>query len=148
MSRYQFRLATMQKLREAERDERRHRLAEALEAERVLLGRIAELEQERADVSRQSLQAVRPGLLDIDVVVQISRYELLVEAQLRGLEKRNEQLQEEIERRHDAVVEADRAVRVLEKLDDRWYAEHQRQQAKVEQQLLDEIGLRRSRGTQ
>ena len=44
---FHFRLATLLKMREAERDESRLRLAEALEAERILLAKIEELELER-----------------------------------------------------------------------------------------------------
>ncbi len=146
MAEFHFRLATLLKLRESERNERRLRLAEAREAERILGERIAELENEREDISRQSRDAVRPGPLNLDRVVQTSRFELLVEAQLRAMQDRNNQLQEELERRHEALVEADRGVRVLEKLRERWLADYQRQQLKLEQKELDALGLRQGQG--
>ena len=79
--------------------------------------------------------------VDLDRVLRTSRYELLVEAQLRALRQRMEQLHEEIERRRESLVEADRAVRALEKLRDRRRAEFDRAALKSQQLELDELGL-------
>lgn len=139
---FHFRLATLLKMREAERDESRLRLGEALEAERILIARINELEQERGQVTEQSRVAVQPGTIDLDRLVQASRYEHLLEAQLRVFRQREQQLQDEIAKRRDALLESDRRVKVLEKLRERQLSEFQRGESKREQLQMDALGLR------
>jgi len=143
MSRFQFRLATLLKIRESDRDERRLRLAEALEAQRILHERIEELRREKGEISRESRAAIEPGQLDIDRVLRVSRYELLLEAQIDHLTKRDEQLREEIELRRDALVEADREVKILEKLRQRRREEFKAQERNLEQKAMDELGRHR-----
>jgi len=143
MSRFQFRLATLLKIRESDRDERRLRLAEALEAQRILHERIEELRREKGEISRESRAAIEPGQLDIDRVLRVSRYELLLEAQIDHLTKRDEQLREEIELRRDALVEADREVKILEKLRQRRREEFKTQERNLEQKAMDELGRHR-----
>jgi flagellar FliJ protein len=143
MSRFQFRLSTLLKIRESDRDERRVRLAEALQAQRILHERIEELQRERATISRESRAAIEPGQLDIDRVLRVSRYELLLDAQIDHLTKRDEQLHEEIERRREALVEADREVKTLEKLRQRRHGEFETQQRIAEQKAMDELNRHR-----
>ncbi|MBM4004085.1 MAG: flagellar export protein FliJ [Planctomycetes bacterium] len=143
MSRFQFRLATLLKIRESDRDERRLRLAEALEAQRILHERIEELRREKGEISRESRAAIEPGQLDIDRVLRVSRYELLLEAQIDHLTKRDEQLREQIELRRDALVEADREVKILEKLRQRRREEFKTQERNLEQKAMDELGRHR-----
>ena len=139
---FHFRLTTLLKMREAERDESRLRLAEALEAERILLAKIEELELERGQVTEQSRVAVQPGVIDLDRLVQASRYEHLLEAQLRVFRDREQQLRTEIGRRRDALLESDRRVKVLEKLRERQLVEFHQRESKKEQQQMDALGLR------
>ena len=53
------------------------------------------------------------------------------------------QLNEEIERRRAALVEADREVRVLEKLRERKWSEHQTAELRHELRQLDEVAVQR-----
>ena len=138
MAKYKFRLETLQKVREAHRDEQRASLAEAFRAEQVL-------EENRAQlvVEEQELRALRRSAgdgqyLDVNRLLEAQRYELLLKAQSQELAKQAVLLAAETERRRQLLVEADREVRVLELLDERHRNAHVRDQQQAETKRLDE----------
>jgi flagellar FliJ protein len=111
-----FRLATLLKLRIDDRDRRRRELAQALEAQRILEEQIAALEAERTSMQTLIGQRVRPGSADVDGLLQINRYQIQLIGQRKTLDGQVAQVVAEAERRRQVLVEADRQVRVLEKL--------------------------------
>ena len=111
-----FRLATLLKLRIDDRDHRRRELAQALEAQRILEEQIAALEAERTAMQTLIGERVRPGSTDVDALLQINRYQIQLIGQRRTLDTQVAQIVAESERRRQVLVEADRQVRVLEKL--------------------------------
>ena len=145
MPQFQFKLKPVLRLRIAERDDRRARLAEAYHAERILRDRLAQAEAERASVREMVRAASSPGQVDVDALLRTHRYELVVAAQVFSIQQQLKQVAEEIERRRLVLVEADRQVRVLEKLRDRQLAEFQQQEFKREMKQLDEIAQRAKR---
>lgn len=143
-----FRLATLLKLRLDERDRRRNDLAQAMEAERVLQTRLADLDHEIAAV-RENSAATKLGPINVDDLLQSNRYELMLRAQRKGVEGQIAQVRAEIERRRQALVEADRNVRVLEKLRERQLEAAAAEESRLEAKEFDEIaliGYRRSGG--
>ena len=142
MATFKFRLQTLMRLRIAERDERRAKLSEAYRAEQILRGRVAEVVDEIQALKQAARGAVSPGEIQVDSLLQTHRYEIVLLAQKQQLEQQVAQIVEEVERRRLALVEADRQVRVLEKLRDKRFAEHQHQELKVETKLFDEIAQR------
>lgn len=143
MAQFQFKLKPVLRLRVAERDDRRTRLAEAYHAERILRDRLTEAEAERGRVRDMVRTASSPGQVDVDALLRTHRYELVVAAQVFAIEQQLKQVAEEVERRRQALVEADRQVRVMEKLRDRQFAEFQQQEFRKEVKQLDEIAGRR-----
>ena len=57
--------------------------------------------------------------LDVNGLLTSQRYQLALQAQFRTLAEQAAKLAEEVESRRNAVVEADREVRVLDKLEER-----------------------------
>jgi flagellar protein FliJ len=144
MSKYRFRLATLEKMRIAQRDQLRTSLAEAYRAEQVLNERRAEFTAEVAALRESQRSALATPTLDVNQLVEAQRYAVVLQAQDRQLKDQAARLAVEIERRRLAVVEADRAVKVLEKLDETRRAEHRKEEARRESKLLDEVAsLRR-----
>ncbi len=139
MARFRFRLETLHRLREMNRDELRVRLAEAMQAEQILTDQRATVAAEaaRLNVSRRGLLAT--GSLDVTQLLESQRYQLLLEAQSRTLAEQSAKLAEEVEVRRQAVVEADRQVRVLDKLRERRAGQHAAAQAAREAKQFDEI---------
>ncbi len=143
MTRRPFRLATLKRLREAERDRRRSDLADALAAEQLLCEKIDRLSHEASAWQRQVRHA-GSGRLDVDQLAQANRYRWLMTAQRQQLLSQRERLQAEIERRRAALVEADRELKAVEKLEQRHQHAEQAWLLRQEQKRLDEIGNRLS----
>lgn len=139
---FQFRLKTLLRMREAVRDERRGELAEAYRAEEALLARMREVERDLEALKVHSRRGMAPGVLDVDALIDAQRYELLLLAQKQGLQQHQEALAAEIERRRQALVAADREVRVLEKLREVRRQEHLREEHRQDIKFLDEVAGR------
>jgi len=144
MPKFKFRLATLLRLREAARDERRTQLAEAYRVDDILQQRLrrvrAEIDQLRAECRR----VAGPGTVDIDRLVESQRYELSLRAQQQQLLRQREAVTAEIERRRAALVEANREVRVLENLREKQAARYQQEENRREIKRLDEVAQRRA----
>lgn len=144
MPNFKFRLGTVLRLREAARDERRASLAEALRLEDTLRGRVREFDAKLAELSAQHLQAIGPGLVNVDRLIDTHRYGLVIAAERGMLLKQLAALALETEKRREALTVADGEVRVLEKLretqHERYLEEEQRQEVK----MLDEVASRLS----
>jgi len=75
----------------------------------------------------------------VDRILQTHRYEAILKGTLAQLAAQEKQVAAEVERRRQALTEADRQVRVLEKLKERQRDEHQRGQQRQEMKQMDEI---------
>jgi flagellar export protein FliJ len=143
MSKYKFRLATLQKLREARRNQERTALAEAFRAEQILAEHRSELFAEQTALRNLQRDASAGRYLDVNRLLEAQRYELVLKTREQELARQKELLAVETERRRQAVVEADREVRVLELLDERHRKQHQQDELSKEIKQLDEAALNR-----
>lgn len=144
MPRFRFRLDSVLKFRRAVREERRQKLAEAHEALRVLGEQMQQLHEE-VDATRARLRtAAQPGRVDVDGLLEVNRYELILRARRQQLEQQLARVAAEVQRRREALVEADREVRVLEKLQQQQAELHRREQERIEIKLLDEVAQRQA----
>ena len=139
MAKYKFRLATLQKVREARRTQQRQTLAEAFRAEQVLADSRAALAAEEVELVAMKRLASEGKYLDVNKLLEAQRYELMLRDQAQELEKQATLLAAETERRRQLLIEADRDVRVLEMLDERHREEHKRRVQRAESKQLDEI---------
>lgn len=145
MAKYKFRLATLQKVREAKRDQQRQALAEAFRAEQVLSEARAEITAEEIELREMQHAAVQSKYLDVNRLLEAQRYELLLKARAMELAKQATLLSAETERRRQLLIEADRDVRVLEKLDERHRQEHEQQRRRTECKAMDEVASNRQK---
>jgi flagellar FliJ protein len=143
MARFRFRLQTLRRLREIHRDEQRSRLATAYEAERILEERRKALSAKAQDLAGLQRQMMRGGAVDVNQLLTAQRYHFALEAQARTLADQAAKLAEEVERRRQAVVEADREVRVLDKLEQRQRRQHREAAERAETKMLDEVATNR-----
>jgi flagellar export protein FliJ len=146
MARYEFRLETLQRVREARRDEQRAALADAFRAEQVLAEGRAELAAEAESLSELRRSASAGRYMDVNRMLEAQRYDLLLKARSQELAKQAVLLAAETERRRQVLVEFDREVRVLELLDERHHKEFKLEQQRRETKQLDEIATNRWRG--
>jgi flagellar protein FliJ len=138
MSSFRFRLETLLRLRLAERDARRADLAKALRAEDALLAQAAALAGEQRETIELSRRLASPGAADVDRLIVAHRYELVLKARSLQLAGQLEQVHSEVERRRAVLIEADRQVRVLEKLRDKQRAAHTEREQRLDQKAFDE----------
>ncbi len=142
MSTYKFRLGTLLRMRQTVRDQRRAELAQAFQAEQIVRRQQDELAHEIAQTNEQILRGSQPGNVKVDNLLDAHRYERVIEARQSHLDAQRQQLEEEIVRRRERLVEADREVRVLEKLDERQRQEHNQNEHRREVRQMDEIAAR------
>jgi flagellar protein FliJ len=145
MSKYHFRLETLRRLRIAHRDQQRSALADAFRAEQILADRQAELAAEQAHLRNMQRAAISGHYADVNQLVEAKRYETILVANEQLLADQARRLAEEIERRRMVLVEADRAVRVLDLLDEKHKQAHRRQAQRQEVKRLDEVAMMRRR---
>ncbi len=127
------------KLRELERDQRRARLTEAEQAGAILDQQQEELAQLEQQVHQSRREAATPSGLDVTRLLSAGRYQLLLEAQGRTVEDQRKLLQQELEKRRGAVVEANRNVKTLRKLNEREEQVRREQDQRREVRQLDEL---------
>lgn len=144
MKPFQFRLATLLKLREATRDDRRARLAEAFQAAGVLEQRMEQLDEQRRQLRAQHALGTSPGSVAVERLLDVQRYEFVVAAEQQVIAKQQQQIEEEIEQRRQALRVADQDVRVLEKLKEKQQASHRRDLEKLEAKAFDEMASRQA----
>ncbi len=137
MARFRFRLESLLRLATAQRNTRRQELAQALQAERIVQEQIDRLQGELDRALRQRRPGI--GVVDVDRLLDAAREQLLLAAQKQHLEQQLEQVRQEVRRRQQLLAEADRQVRLLERLRDKQRRRHQQQLLRQEQKLLDEI---------
>jgi flagellar export protein FliJ len=144
MAKFKFRLATLLRIREATRDQRRAELAEAYRVDDLLGGHLDRLAEELGRLQAQCRQAAGPGTVDVDRLVAAQRYEVTLRAQQHLLTGQREAVRAEIDRRRQVLQAADRDVRLLEKLRERLADRHRQEEHRRELKQLDEVAGQRA----
>ncbi len=142
MAKFRFRLSTLQKLRESHRDELRSKLAEAYQAEQLLRKQVQAIHAEEAELLKIQRSSFHEATTDVNRLLDTQRYSAALKGQLATLQDQSKMLTEEIEKRRQALVEADQQVRVLEKLHERQLNMHRSQKMRAEAKVMDEIASR------
>lgn len=139
MPRFKFRLATLLRLREMARDERRAQLAEAFRAQDLLDEQKRQVDEHLAAVRHRARLSVSPGEINVDRLMETRRFEMILMAQRAHFDQQQEMLSAETERRRQALVEANREVQVLEHLRTRLHDRHRAEEAGREMKFMDEV---------
>ena len=143
MATRRFPLEAVLKLRERREEERQTELARAARRVEAEMSALAALEAERDDVLRRMADEQRFGQLDLD---SIARYPAYLESltmrlaeQVAALERaKAQQLAAQ-----EALAEATRAVKTVEKLREDWREELRVEDLRATERVLDEIALAR-----
>jgi len=143
MRKFTFRLETVLQLREQERDERKRELQQALMARDIVSQQQTNLEMERQNLSMTLRTSLSQGKIDADQMLAWRRYETVLNAQLDYLVKQLAAIDTEIEKRQQALMEANRAVRILELLREKQRVAHEKRELSHEIKQLDELANRR-----
>lgn len=142
MKKFKFRLTTLLQLREAARDERRGLLAQAYLALEKLAEQRTAVEAQLAQTQSEHQLAAAPGTLNVDRLMHTNRFQLILQAELQVLAQQTTAIEGEVEKRRQALIAADREVRVLEKLRDTQQQRYLNDQTVIENKQLDEVAGR------
>ena len=144
MAKFKFRLATLLRLREAARDERRTELAEAYRADDILRQGLDRVGKQLGWLQDGCRKTAGPGTVDVDRLVEAQRYELVLRTQQSRLGQQREAVTAEIDRRRQSLVGANRDVRLLEKLRQHQAQRHRQTENRREIKQLDEVAGQRA----
>jgi flagellar export protein FliJ len=140
MRRFQFRLASVARLREAVRDERRAQLADALGVQNTLEEKIRGVERELLEARR--LHTAPTGRVDVDRLLNAERYELVLQAEKQNLAAQLVKVAAEVAKRREARVIADKDVKALEKLYAGQHEDWRQQNDREAMREMDEVAGR------
>jgi len=143
MAGFRFRLATLMKIRESTRDERRRNLAQAMEAFQVLQGRLTNIHDEQRSLLEQARSQAHEGAVNVDGLLVLHRYQWQLKHDEQVLKEQMRKVGDEVEKRRLALVEADRQVKTLEKLRERQLERFRHEEERREAIRLDEIANQR-----
>jgi flagellar export protein FliJ len=144
MAKFHFRLATLLRLRETVRDERRVQLAEAERADARLQARSTELSGQQRQLQDERRAAAGPGEVDLPRLVEAHQYAVALRAQEAKLLEQRQALAVEIDRRRRTLLEADRDVQTIDKLRQSQWRAHRQEEERQEGKQLEEAALRRA----
>ena len=144
MRAFRFRLQTLQKLREQVRDAAQRKLAQTEQQRSELQQREQEVRGELQGLEQHMRRAVSKQQVDVDRIMDGHRHQLALQARLAELDQAIAHANDEVSRCRNKLIEADRDVKVLEKLHERQLAEHARQLEAHEAKLLDEAAVVRA----
>jgi len=145
MPKFKFRLATLLRLREATRDQRRTHLAQAYQADEILRQQQEQLKQTLAKLSAGGRDMSGPGEIDIDRLLEAQRFELVLRTRQQQIRTQRDAVAGEINQRQEALVHANRRVRVLEKLREKQLRRYREEENRREIKQLDEVAGQRVR---
>ncbi len=143
MPRFDFRLQTLLRLREQLRDQRREELAKAFQADAILADRRDAVNQRLVALKAEYRAASGVGEVHVERLLISQRCEVALRVEIGHVDEQRRMVAEEIEKRRAALVEADRQVRVLEKLKAREYERFVHDERLRENKEIDEIAGRK-----
>jgi len=141
MAKFRFRLETLLRMRIADRDQCRAQLAEVLEAEQRLKDQIDEIQTDMKSQNDWTRERLGTGQLNIDLLTAGQRELIHLKTLQQDKIALMQQLIPHIQQRRQALVDADHAVKTLEKLKESRAEEHAQHEMRIESRQMDEIAI-------
>jgi flagellar FliJ protein len=142
MKQFKFRLQRVQKLRERLRERRRLSHAEAVAYERRVESQIDQIEQVKAAERADLVSKMTRSDLSVDQVIAARTYEGLLNTYRQQLDRQLDQVRQVVAARRRDLVDAERDVRILEKLEEKLQHRYDAALDSAERQLMDELAGR------
>jgi flagellar export protein FliJ len=132
-----FRLATLLKLRERDRDLAAKAVQDVLSAMSKLDEAQREIDQSNRDMDAYRKQASH-GSINLHLILDAQRYQMVLSAQSAQIADHKSKLKQELERRQFTLVQTQQAVKSLEKLRDQRQEAAEVHALAKQQERLDE----------
>jgi flagellar export protein FliJ len=134
---FRFRLQSVVRLRERDRDDAAEALRQALRAKQILEQQVTDIETERSQ-QNELRKVTKTGKVNFQKLIDAQRYQIYLDSQVADLQGQISLIEQECQRRRLKLVKCEQAVRSLEKLEDHQRTEWNIQQASTEQSTLDQ----------
>ena len=141
MRKFVFKFETLLKFRKSQRDLCLQQVAQVLDADQSMQVEHASLEQNRLEQLDQIRKLGQAGELDVDRTVSRRLYSVQLSSEIRLVEHKRHELARLLEGSRQALVKADQKVKVLEKLNEKQWAEFLYAQERKTARELDEVWL-------
>lgn len=137
MANFIFRLQSVLKLKERERDRAAEAVEQAAAAKNMLLNQIDDLQSE-SEQQNPVREHASVGMVNVQRLVEAQRFQLFISQQIAALEANVAAIEKELELRRNKLIKCEQSLRVLEKLRDRKLAAWNTSQLQKQQARLDE----------
>lgn len=137
MADFHFRLQSILKLRERDRDRAAASVEQAGTARTKLLDQIAQLRSESEEQNSIRGQAA-VGVVNVQRLVEIQRFQLFIGQQIAGLESHVAMIEQELAQRRKQLVQCEQSLKALERLRERKLTAWNAALLHLQQSRLDE----------
>ena len=140
---FQFRLEPLIKIRDNVLKECQAELAKAYDARRILEEHLQEVERQLTEGTETARSLMQPGkTVNVDYLLGIRRQEMFLLANQEEIKQQMQEIDAEIERRRDAVVAANKELKILEKLKEKRHEQYLDDEKREETKAMNEIAGR------
>lgn len=139
MKSFRFRLERLAKLRERTREQRKIALAEAIAYRQRVEGQLGQLEDVRSEEKNSLREVLREGSIPVETVIQGQAFDGMLRRFSSQLGQQLEQVEGVVTQRRMHLLDAEKSVRVLERLEERVRAKYEESAARMEREQLDEL---------
>lgn len=151
MKKFKFRLERVQRLRERTLEQRKLALAEAIQFRGRVESQIAQLEQTREQEREQTRQELAKPTIVIEEAIRGRIYDSLLGRFGQRFGEQLAQVNAVVAQRRNQLIEAEKSVRILEKIEEKLKRRYDQAVEHGERELMDELALiadqrRRSEG--
>jgi len=142
---FKFRLDSLITIRDNKLKERQQKLAEAYDARQILEEYLQEIDKQLEEGIIAVRELSQPGqTVNVEHLIGFRRQEMFLRANQEDLMEKMKMIDEEIEVRRAAVIEANKELKVVEKLKEKQHEKYLENENKAETKMMDEIaGTRR-----
>ena len=137
---FSFRLEPLIKIRKNTLQERQAELAQAYGERSILEEKLLEVEKQLAEGTETARNLMQPGKkVNVDFLLGIRRQEMFLRVNQEELKQEIQNADVKIERCLAAVVEANKEVKILEKLKEKRYEQYLKEEKREEEKTMDEM---------
>jgi flagellar FliJ protein len=137
---FKFRLEPLIKIRDNVLKECQAELAKAYNARSILEEHIREIERQLLEGTTTARNLMKPGqTVNVEYLLGLRRQEMFLRANQDDLNQKMQMLEEEIERRRNAVIAANKELKIIEKLKEKRREQYLADERREETKEMDEI---------
>ena len=139
---FKFRLEPLITIRDNKLKERQRELAKAYEARRIVVEAQQKIEQELEEGQQSVREMSQSETIDVNFLLAFQRHKAYRLLQLEKIQGDLKQIDEEIARRRAAMIDANKDLKIVEKLKEKRYDKYLEEENNAETKVMDEISAR------